>query len=217
MGAASSTTTGATLTTYEGNPHGAIVDKAKLIEALAKLDGDGASLAVACAPPGVTLTRAEMVAEFTPMAAVADEAAWTGTLVDCFSPNYDTSERKPWEKNAWSRRFVENIGDELCISGDYGDKQWGRRFDATTDAYPTLTTPDPKSATRTTSFLCQVPPDAPARADAENGALEFVVTLGTIRGTKALRWSTTYKGAGGKFGEQTFPPDDGENIWVYVA
>ena len=44
----------------------------------------------------------------------------------------------------------------------------------------------------------------------------IVVTLGTIRGAKCARWSTVYKGAGGKFGAENFPADEAENFWVYV-
>ena len=140
--------------------------------------------------------------------------------MDCFSPDYDTAERQPWEKETRSRRFVDDIEGALCISGDHGPGalgQWGRRFDPVSAVNPTLApAADCDASTRVASYLSKVPADAPVRADAEAGALEFLVTLGTIEGVKALRWSTTYRGSGGKFGAHTFPPDEAENFWVYV-
>ena len=220
---------------FEGNVAGAIVNKQNLLANLTPLaSGDdnnqppGAAMALAAllqhmaGVEGVFLTREQMRASFVP--AEGDTAAaceaWCGTLVDCFSPDYDTAERRPWEKETRSRRFVDDLEGTLCISGDHGPGalgRWGRRFDPASAVNPTLAPlAGCGASTRVASYLSKVPADAPVRADAEAGALEFLVTLGTIEGVKCLRWSTTYKGKGGKFGAHTFPPDEAENFWVYV-
>jgi len=179
----------------------------------------GALEALAADEPGPFLSREEMKAEFVSMDEIkgseATEEDWVGEFVDCFSPNYDTPERQPWDNNLQSRRWVDLVDGELRISGDYGTgTTWGRRFEPEKVDNPVLVG---TGARRETNFISQMPADAPPRADAENGALEFIVTLGQIRGAKCLRWSTLYKGAGGKFAAITAPPDDGENYWVCIG
>ena len=145
---------------------------------------------------------------------------WEGTYVDVFSPDYNKEERTPWDTNPNSRRFVDMIGEKLCISGDHAtgqaDARWGKRFLSTSQS-PVLVPSDETGGKCTVSFLCKVPEDAPIYADAKNGAFEFIVELGVIHGRKTLKWSTIYQGKGGKIGANEFPADDAaENFWVCV-
>ena len=219
MGAGASTEKSAQERKSYGNLAGAVVSAKALRAALDGAGDDDVSL-YALAQKATTFSRDDLARTFTPLA-TATEADWVGTFVDCFSPDYDTAERPPWAMHCWSHRYVDLNEGELQISGYHGTagSEWGRRFDKTTDVNPVLAAGDGPAA-RVTSFLCKVPADAPVRADAEAGALEFVVTLGTVAHkstrTKCLRWSTVYKGAGGKFGAFEFPPQADENFWVMV-
>ena len=122
-------------------------------------------------------------------------------------------ERLPWDMTPTSRRFVDLLDGELQISGNLGDgSTWGRRFDQTKPG-PVLTATDVPH-TRLTNFACNVPPDAPVYEDAQNGALEFQVTLGHAYGRKCLKWGGLYLGAGGKFGSGGGPESDCDNFMV---
>ena len=54
--------------------------------------------------------NAEWLAAFTPWEGTATDEDWAGPLVDLFSPDYMTAERKPWDTPALypnSRRFID--------------------------------------------------------------------------------------------------------------
>ena len=123
------------------------------------------------------------------------EQSWEGVYVDLFSPD---------DKNPASRRFIDlrrakGGGQfELEISADTGTELWGRRFHPNGTINPVLEqTTDGSSAQRKTSFLSKIPTDSPLYPYALNGALNFTVTNGHVRGERVLRWNGLYNGKGG--------------------
>lgn len=155
------------------------------------------------------MTKLEMEQDFKPLedATVKD---WTGVYIDLFSPD---------DKNPASRRFVDldAASGELQVSADTGGEQWGRRFDPNTEVNPILATTGYSPAARTTSFISKVPLDAPVRAEAEAGALNFTLTLGMACGKKVIKWNGLYNGQGGPFGGNVVPPTDCDNFWELVV
>ena len=68
--------------------------------------------------------NAEWLAAFTPWEGTATDEDWAGPLVDLFSPDYLTAERKPWDTPELypnSRRFIDLRDGELQVSEDLGD------------------------------------------------------------------------------------------------
>ena len=49
-------------------------------------------------------TNAQWFAAFEPATGAVAAETWAGTLVDLFSPDYMSAERKPWDTNPKSRR-----------------------------------------------------------------------------------------------------------------
>ena len=109
---------------YTGNLAGAIIrDREQFVgnmcgggtSALVGMVGGAmGALAADNASAGPFLSREEMKAEFV----ANDEAPaadWVGEFIDCFSPNYDTPERQPWDNNLQSRRWVELV-DQMSWS-----------------------------------------------------------------------------------------------------
>ena len=160
MGAGASTEKSAQERKSYGNLAGAVVSAKALRAALDGAGDDDVSL-YALAQKATTFSRDDLARTFTPLA-TATEADWVGTFVDCFSPDYDTAERPPWDMHCWSRRYVDLNEGELQISGYHGTagSEWGRRFDKTTEVNPVLAAGDGPAA-RVTSFLCKVPRTRP--------------------------------------------------------
>ena len=61
-------------------------------------------------------TNAEWIAAFTEWKGTPSKADWAGTPVDLFSPAYETPERKPWDTNPGSRRYIDFRDGELQVS-----------------------------------------------------------------------------------------------------
>ena len=190
--------------------------------ALSLTVGLGAIFAMKARPPVKVLrtkTNAQWMAAFTEWkGAPPTDADWEGELIDLFSPDYMSTERKPWDTDPKSRRFIDLRDGELQVSEHLGplfdNAKSGRRFDPTTTANPTLdamASPLQKSL----SFISKVPPEAPPYADAQNGALNFTATMGKAFGRKVLKLNTIYNGSGGSF--TGFEAPGGEfNFWAYV-
>jgi len=160
-------------------------------------------------------TYAEWLGAFKPCEGQVSEQDWTGLLVDLFSPDYFSAERKPWDKNPNSRRFIDLRDGELQISEDLGDgSRSGRRFDPTTMANPILVSTDQPNA-RHISFLCKFTPGGKAYKDAQAGAFEFTGVLGTAFGEKVMKINTVYNGKGGPIEGFEAPPDE-FNFWLFV-
>ena len=158
----------------------------------------------------------EWVSAFVPWEGTSTDADWAGALVDLYSPDYMSAERKPWDTNPRSRRFVDLNGGELQVSEDTADGyQSGRRFFPDTAANPTLKPIAGVPNARSMSFKSKIPPDAPPYKDAQNGALDFTGELGTAFGRKVIKLNTLYNGKGGPFVGFVAPPGE-YNFWVYV-
>ena len=168
--------------------------------------------ALACADAAAP-TKAEYCASFEAARDAPSAAAWTGVLVDLFSPDDAAC--------AASRRYVDLAPDAatLHVSASGTDancsQTWGRRFNATTTVDPTLS-PTPNASVRTTSFVSKVPPDSPLYADAQAGALDFTLVVGAALGSRVIKWNGVYDGEGGDVGGETMPPSDCDNFWQYV-
>ena len=164
-------------------------------------------------------SNAEWIAAFKEWEGPVTERTWEGTMVDLFSPDYMSAQRKPWDTNPKSRRFIDLRDGELQVSEDLGDgSQEGRRFDPTTSANPVLEAMASPTS-RALSFITKVPETAPPYAEVQNGALNFTVVLGKAFGKKVLKINTLYNGTGGPFtgAAGTFDAPGGEyNFWLYV-
>lgn len=138
------------------------------------------------------------------------EANWTGVLVDLFSPDDTCPE---------STRYVDWRDDQLEVSASGTDTNctstWGRRFNATTSVNPVLASTSDYPCVRTTSFVSKVPPDDPLYADAQDGALNFTLILGTTFGQKVNMWNGVYDGLGGDVDGVYVPPSACNNFWLY--
>ena len=166
--------------------------------------------------PFGTKSKKELSDAFVPVSKGHALEDWVGTYVDVFCPDYQTAERLPWDMNPASRRFIDLIDGQLCMSADHGDgNRWGRRFDPSKPGPVFTTTSQP--AMRQTSLAVNVPPGAEIYADAAAGALTFNVTLGRAFGCSCLKWSTVYGGRGGKFLDQVVPPSQCDNFLVRVV
>jgi len=126
--------------------------------------------------------NAEWLAAFTPWEGTATDEDWAGPLVDLFSPDYLTAERKPWDTPALypnSRRFIDLRDGKLEVSEDIGDgKPIGKRFDPASTASPVLMAIDGEPNKKKMNFFCRIPEDAPPYEDAKAGALTFTVEIG---------------------------------------
>jgi len=161
----------------------------------------------------INRTKEEYAVAFLP-AAYPGRWMWRGVYVDMFSPD---------DTNPFSRRYIDfdEASGELQISADTGAEKWGRRFDKTTSVNPILTSfgfakmnptkGSPNSLK--TSFLSKVPKDAPEYAEAQDGALNFTLTMGTAFGKKVIKWNGLYDGKGGKFAGEDVPPTKFGNFW----
>ena len=70
---------------------------------------------------------------------------------------------------------------------------------------------------RKVSFRTKVPADAPVYEEAQNGALNFTLTLGTSSdGKGCIMWNGLYDGKGGPFGGNDVPPSDCDNFWEKI-
>ena len=142
---------------------------------------------------------------------------WEGILKDMFSPD-DTCPN--------STRYIDarqgdgnSIALEISASGtdDNCNSTWGRRFDPTTTVNPVISRiTGAGPCVRSTSFVSKVPPDDPLYADAQAGALNFTLKLGTVNGTKVNMWNGVYNGQGGDMNGQYSPPSDCDNFWRYL-
>jgi hypothetical protein len=119
------------------------------------------------------------------------ETDWEGVLKDMFSPD-DTCPQ--------SLRYIDlatDGSDQLQVSASGTDANcnstWGRKFNSTTSVNPVLA-PTNQSCVRTTSFVSKVPPDDPLYEDAQNGALNFTLMLGTVDNHKVNMWNGVYNG-----------------------
>ena len=160
---------------------------------------------------GIYPTKESFIQSFKPHGDdMPDPSIWIGTYRDLFSPD---------DTNPDSRRFIDLVGNEMRISADTGSEQWGKRFNEATSVNPLLE-PVPLSCSLvrlTVSFLSKVPLDAPVRAEAEAGALNFTVTVGEACGFPGvLMWNGLYDGKGGSFGGQDVPASDCDNFWIKV-
>ena len=60
-----------------------------------------------------------------------------------------------------------------------------------------------------------MPAGDPLYEDAQNGALNFTLTLGQVLGQKIQKWNGVYDGEGGDMAGVYVPPSDCDNFWLY--
>merc|ERR1712166_814621 len=138
------------------------------------------------------------------------QADWTGVFRDWFSPD-DTC--------PLSTRYIDLTDGKLHVSAsntDNGcDSTWGRRFDPTTTVDPIITL-EGSGCTATVSFRSKIPTNSPMYSLAQNGALDFTLTLSrSERGSRPLiKWNGMYNGKGGPTPDGTAPADSCDNIWA---
>lgn len=159
----------------------------------------------------MTASLKEYCEKFTPSAAsfCKDVESWEGVLKDLFSPD-DTCPK--------STRYVDLRDGKLEVSASDTDANcnstWGRRFDPTTSVNPVLI-PGVQACMRNVSFISKVPADSPLYPDAQAGALNFTLTLGTAFGGKVFRWNGPYNGNGGNLNGQYVAPSSCDNFWLF--
>ena len=145
---------------------------------------------------------------------------WIGVLKDMFSPD-DTCPN--------STRYIDGIHKavpkglrfilEVSASGTEEpdcDTTWGRRFNKTTTVNPIISKVRGQSpCVRTTSFMSKVMPGDPLYDNAQNGALNFTLWLGSVNCSKVNKWNGVYNGKGGDMAGTYVPPSDCDNFWLY--
>jgi hypothetical protein len=169
-------------------------------------------------PMAAEISKEEMAAKFVEWESTASVCDWCGELKDLFSPD---------DTNPDSRRFIDLIGQEVCISGDTCGEKWGRKFDPESAVSPTLSYGDRealgaafKTCVMHTNFASKVPRDAPQAVQDEvfAGALAFTVVLGSVDGKKVLKWNGLYDGKGGHFTPAgcDVTASECDSFWVYT-
>ena len=97
------------------------------------------------------------------------------------------------------------------------DTTWGRRFSDSTTVNPTISrVPGEGPCVRTTSFVSKVAPEDPLYEDAQAGALNFTLWLGSVKGSKVYKWNGVYNGQGGDMAGAYAPPSNCDNFWLYL-
>jgi hypothetical protein len=156
-------------------------------------------------------------ANFRPDSSCPDEK-WQGSYKDEFSPD-DTCPD--------SRRFVQ-LGypyyrdGRLHVSANgtdaHCDSSWGKLFNASTMVDPIVVPMAQGACNATVSFRSKIPAGAPVQPYVQEGALDFVLTLGSIGGVKAIRYSGMYMGKGGTWlapngSAVNVPASPCDNMW----
>ena len=169
----------------------------------------------AVAAISATPTKDEYCAAFAPLTdAQCDDdrmTKWVGELSDMFSPDDICPQ---------SMRYVEldESSGVLHVSASGTDdgcnSTWGWKFDSDVD--PTLA-PTAVACNRTTSFISKIPPTDPLYDDAQAGALDFTLVLGSAFGQTVLKWNGVYNGHGGDINGEIQPPSDCDNFWLYQS
>ena len=154
--------------------------------------------------------------------ACSDES-WTGVLKDMFSPD-DTCPNSTRYIDAVLGEKGSFVSLEISASGTdaFCNSTWGRRFNSSTSVNPTISrVPGAGPCVRATSFVSKVPEGDPLYDDAQAGALNFTLKLGTVMNSSSgstLRvnmWNGPYNGAGGDMAGTTAPPSECDNFWLY--
>ena len=135
-------------------------------------------------------------------------ASWVGAYHDLFTPEGECA--APYRKILWDNGelYVEHAACD-----GWSDGTW--TFDATQNAKLVLSSPG--SCTATVSFADQYSTSSSLYADAQQGAFNFTVTLGSFRGAKMVRWSGLYNGKGGMLGNSSVPADTCDNFWLLTG
>ena len=146
---------------------------------------------------------------------------WTGVLKDMFSPD-DTCPDSTRYIDARITRPSSPYIISLEVSASGTEEPdckttWGRRFNKTSNVNPIITKVKGHGpCVRSTSFISKVMPGDPLYNDAQAGALNFTLWLGTVNGTKVNKWNGVYNGKGGDMTGNYAPPSDCDNFWVYI-
>jgi len=153
----------------------------------------------------------------SPESSCQDEA-WQGSYKDEFSPD---------DICPVSRRFIRlgyphHPDGKLHVSANGTDahctSSWGKLF--STSVVDPIVIPMSKHACEATvSFRSKIPVEAPVQPFVQEGALDFLLTLGSIGGDKAIRFSGMYMGKGGTWLAPSgsavhLPANSCDNIWL---
>merc|ERR1712166_57919 len=122
--------------------------------------------------------------------------AWQGSYKDQYSPD----DICPHSKRFVRVGYPNHPDGKLHVSANgtdaHCDSSWGKLFSAST-VDPIVLPMSKDSCKATVSFRTKVPAGAPVQPYVLKGALDFVLTLGSIGGVKAIRFSGMYMGDGG--------------------
>jgi len=134
-------------------------------------------------------------------------ASWVGTYHDLFTPAGEC--QSPYRSIEWTNGelFVHH---ESCHQ--WQDGSWA--YDAANAAKLKIT---PGSCTATVSFAAQYPSSSPYHAEAQAGAFDYTLTLGSFRGAKMVRWSGLFDGKGGTFSGKQVAASTCDNFWLLTG
>ena len=147
------------------------------------------------------------------------DLAWKGVLKDMFSPDDTCPNSTRYIDVARPTNTTTFLVLEVSASGtdDNCNSTWGRRYNSSTTVDPIISIPKEGfegPCVRETSFVSKVPPGDPLYADAQAGALNFTLKLGTVNGSKVNMWNGVYNGQGGDIDGSYAPPSDCDNFWL---
>jgi hypothetical protein len=149
---------------------------------------------------------------------------WQGVLKDMFSPDDTCPDSTRYiDVTRPTNAFYRSLEVSASGTDDNCNSTWGRRFNSTTSVNPTISRISTEEGgggyegpcVRATSFVSKVTPDNPLYADAQAGALNFTLKLGTVNGSKVNMWNGVYDGQGGDMNGAYVAPSNCDNFWQY--
>ena len=146
------------------------------------------------------------------------DKAWAGILKDMFSPD-DTCPNSIRYVDAFQQLSQPLVALQVSASRTEEpgcNTTWGKRFNDSTINPVLSRVPGAGPCVRSTSFVSKVPPGDPMYEDAQAGALNFTLWLGTVNRSKVSKWNGVYNGQGGDISGTYVPPSDCDNFWLYL-